>query len=179
MVCATLFLCYLLLSGRRKFSHSRCIQSKRPTEHVRNNGCMQGIWSQQFSPTELFVMQVGGSTCFVDYPFSHFVHFAPANARDPSPHVCPKLLSHFCPFVAPPFPGRHSFCLDRARCQFCRLQIWLKSVLLIFPFRNPQNTCASPTLWRPELCIEEPLPDSVLCFAVSSFHSPDLELRAC
>ena len=57
-------------------------------------------------------------------------------------HTCARNYVHHLPFVMPPFPGRHSFCLDRARRQFCRLQIWPKSVLLIFPFarldlRNP------------------------------------------
>ena len=67
----------------------------------------------------------------------------------------PEITFTFLPVCRAALSRPTLFCLDRARRQFCRLQIWLKSVLLFFPFRNPQNTCASPTLWRPELCIVE------------------------
>ena len=57
------------------------------TEQVRHNICIKGFASKRFPSTGLFAMQVGGSTCSVDFSFSHRAYLQHINVRYfPPPH---------------------------------------------------------------------------------------------
>ena len=132
MVCATFFVVTCsFLSAVIQVIHVASNRNVPPNTCVTTDACKAFCSNNSRPPNcskcRLVVRHVLLITLFLTLYISR-----PRMPEIPRETRVPEITLNFCAFVPPPFPGRHSFCLDRARCQFCCLQIWPKSVLLFF-----------------------------------------------